>query len=197
MDNTSCEILKSLVLIYQETKEPLIFAKILRRIDRLVISVVYKCKLKYYQLHKVQFSDLYQAAIIGIYRGIETAKEKESCDIIQARLISYMILEIKSEYVTKTKKLSSLEKNKFIPGESVYNHLQIQNSLDFINKLVVSGQVDKKGFELVKLRYLDGMKVKDIAEFLNSTSPFVSQKIQDTLAQIRVAFRLQGIAEDY
>jgi len=197
MDNTSCEILKDLVLIYQETKEPLIFDKILRRIDKLVIFILYKCKQKYYQLHKVEFSDLYQSAIVGVYRGIQTAKETESGGEIQARIISYMILEMKSGYVTKAKKLFSSEKNKVVLGESVYNSLQIQDFINLIKKLVLCGRVDKKGFELIKLRYLEGMKVKDIAELLKTTSPYVSQKIQDTLCQIRVAFRLKGLSEDY
>jgi len=193
MDCLSYDILKELVTEYQKCEDPKIFAKILKKLDRLVIRTVIKCKNTFSQLDGVSFDDLYQSAIVGLYRGIKTAKMIQSGAEIQARIISYMKLEIRSNFSDIIKDNFLELKEPFVSGDSVYNDLQIEDIFNCIQKLIENGDIDVEAFQIVKMRYLLGMKIIEIAEKMGKSPSAVCKEIKDTLVKIRYFLRLKNV----
>jgi len=193
------QILKELVFEYKKNKDPKVFETLLGRIDDLIVYVVLKFVHGNPQFNNIELQDFYQSAIVGLYKGIDSAIEKESGAILQARLIAY----IKSEMLAFCRKLNEKpafvefykSKDTVVPEESVYRDIESEFLAKRYQKLIDNKVISSEEYRLLILRYADRMKIKDIAVEIKRSTSFVRRRLRDSLNRIRYTLRRKGFED--
>ena len=193
------QILKELVFEYKKNKDPKVFETLLGRIDDLIVYVVLKFVHGKPQFNNIELQDFYQSAIVGLYKGIDSAIEKESGAILQARLIAY----IKSEMLAFCRKLNEKpafvefykSKDTVVPEESVYRDIESEFLAKRYQKLIDNKVISSEEYRLLILRYADRMKIKDIAVEIKRSTSFVRRRLRDSLNRIRYTLRRKGFED--
>jgi len=188
-ERLSHQILKKLVFEYRRTKDEKTFLKILSRIDNLVVYVVHKYYVRRPQFRNIDLQSFYQSAIVGVYKGINSAKESETGLKLQARLIAYMKAEMRI-YSTKDreKDIASIAlrcKDTHTSEESVYHDLEQEFLRQRYSKFIRGGIITSEEFEILVMRYADSTKVKNIAEYYKHSTNWVRRRIRSSLERIR------------
>lgn len=195
----SHQVLKELVFKFRETRYQSIFCKILTRIDGLIVYVIYKFVAKRPQFRNANFQELYNSAILGLYRGIDTAKEGESGALLQARLIAYMKSEM-SNFCNRDNEKSNITSlydlgNTSISEETVYHNLEMEFLRERYQRFIDDGIIDSTDWKLLNMRFVDGMKIKDIAEVMQCHKDTVRRKIKNSLNRIRWELRRRKLED--
>lgn len=81
-------ILKRLILQYQEEHSPAVFEKILKRIDGLIIYIVYCLIEETFYLRDIEPQELYQAGIVGLYDALDNMSVKIAAEKIPSYIVS-------------------------------------------------------------------------------------------------------------
>jgi len=199
-DRLSHQVLKKLVFEFKKTKDKAIFLKILKRIDNLIVSVVNKFVGKRPQFqNKDNYQDFYHSAIVGVYKGISTAKEFESGRILQARLIAYMKAEIRNfcDNPKERKIVSSIYENKdmIVSGETVYQDLEREFLRERYGKFISDNIITSEEFKLLCMKFVDEMKVKDLVVIVGHSDNWIRKKIKSILRRIRIYLRDKNLEE--
>lgn len=92
------EVIRKLVTEYQKTKSVASFEGILKRVDDIIVGKILHLQNILPHLKNVNFSDVYQTAIVGVGNAITTARDNENGNIITARIIAYVKAAIKKTY---------------------------------------------------------------------------------------------------
>jgi len=190
------QILKDLVFEYKKSKDRKVFEIILARLDDLIVYTVKKFQDTHPQYYDVESQDLYHSAIVGMYKGIESALESESGAILQARLIAYMKSEMNT-FCRKSSERCHLFKpyelrDPIVPEETVYRELESQLLAERYQKLTEEGVISLLEYKMLVLRYVDNMKIKAIAALVGHSETWVHQKLKDSLNRIRYTLRKKG-----
>lgn len=188
--------IKELALKYKSSNDSLVFEQILLLIDGLLRGVVNRARRSKPYLRKIEWQDLYNATIIGVYRAISKVKEDEDSGILISRIIFYAGDEISSW----SKKL----RTEFIPrnndnrvevvvdDSSVYQELENEFIQDRFKKLLKEGVLEKEEFDMLWMNVVEGMTLKDIAKQMGYTNITVLKRIRSTLDRLRYEFRRRG-----
>jgi len=198
-DEMTHQILKDLVFKYKETKDPKVFIVLLEKIDDLIVHTVKRFSNRHPQYQNVELQDLYHSAIVGLYKGIDSALERERGAVLQARLIAYM----KAEMMSFCRKL--YEKSRFIefyktkdvtvPGDEVYRNLEVKFLRERFQKLIDDEVISPEEYKILVMRFSEKRKVKEIADEMKHSQTWVYQKIKNALIRIRYELGRQGLEE--
>ena len=90
MDDPRLQFVRNLIYRYQETSDPEVFKQILKRVDDLVLSTVFKLRRRWKYLKTLKTGDLYQTGIVGLYDAINTFRTDETENDVPARIIAYI-----------------------------------------------------------------------------------------------------------
>jgi len=199
-EEMSHRVLKDLVFEFKKTQSQDVICKILERIDDLVLSVVVKWAAKHPQYSNIDYQDLYNSAIVGLYKGIDSAKESEPPVKIQARLIAYMKCEMLSacnKVAGKSSIIGAIDglEDMVISGETVYHNLEMEFLADRYQKFIDDGVITQTEFDILYLRFALETKIKDIAMKFHHHTDWVRRKIEDSLNRIRVELRRRNLED--
>lgn len=198
-EELSHQVLKDLVFKFKETKDQSAFCKILKRIDDLIVYTVNKFVAKRPQFCNIDLQDLYDLSILGLYKGIESATESEPGIKLQARLIAYMKSEMLSfcnSSVERSDRLCKLiVKDTVVPEETVYHDLEVEFLRERYQKLIDDDVIDSTDWNLLNMRFVDSMKIKDIARALQCHEDTVRRRIKDSLNRIRWELRRRNLED--
>jgi RNA polymerase sigma factor (sigma-70 family) len=181
------EMLSQLVTEYQPTRSPIVFEKILIRVDKLLLKTLHMMIKSRPYLTTVGVEDLYQTEILGLYKALDTALPTEDGGHIVARIIAYARAEVSKAYpyrkYGKIKLFSEIEdeerqiyctgqifnskqKKWFdgVPDDRIENNAEFSFLLDRLSELVQNGKLTYKNLNLLKKHYFDGMTTKEIAK---------------------------------
>ena len=89
------EVLRKLITKYQKTESEATFEGILKRVDDIVVRKVHQLRRRFAHLKKLDFEDIYQTAISGVYDAVRTAKDCEDGNKVMARVIAYVTAAIR------------------------------------------------------------------------------------------------------
>lgn len=180
-------------LEFQKTHDPVIFERILVRVDNLLLYLVNKfCRICPHLL-KEDPDSLYNTAIIGLYRGVETIKSTETPDITIARIIAYVQAEFKKQFPYKP-----VPEN-FVPELYRRDQREAQwyseyNSVKaVITQLVKQGAIDEEQALYVAMHFGGGLSFPKIADKLKRQVDVVRDRTNRALKIIRHQFRVRGI----
>jgi RNA polymerase sigma factor (sigma-70 family) len=183
------KIIQNLMLKYQDTKEKHLFEQILERIDDLLVGMVHKIA-RIYHFTAPNIQDLYQCAIIGVYKTIDSIKSMDDPNYILARIYVYVRKEVFQEYGEK--KIISLD----ILGdrtETAEHHppdegLVREERIHFLTELLMREIITQEDLDLLILRFVEGQSVRKIVEenkTWGKSRSTVSSRIDKTLKRIR------------
>jgi RNA polymerase sigma factor (sigma-70 family) len=181
------EVLRDLVTEYQPTRSPIVFEKILMRVDKLLLKTLHMMIKSRPYLATVGAEDIYQTEIVGLYRALDTVLPTEDGGHIVARIIAYIRAEVKKDYpyrhYGKVKLFSEIEdeegqicctgqiltskqKEWFegVPDDRVENNAEFSLLFERISELVNSGKLTYEHLGLLKKHFFDGKTTKEIAQ---------------------------------
>lgn len=198
--NVQHQVLKRLAFEYRDAlgeERALIFRKILRRIDNLVLYQARKFLFVRSQLKDVDLQELYDIAIVGLYKGLESIKEEETGAVLQARLIAYMKSELKQAIRSMGIKRKGVQKVistrlTVVPEETVWQELESEFLRKRFQKLIVDDVISSEELNLLTMRYVHGIRIKEIAERVGRTPWWVGKAVKDICNRIRWEWRRQG-----
>lgn len=197
------EILKDLVTEYQETRSHVVFAKILFRVDKLLLKTIHIHIKRKPQLKGVEFRDLYQTAIIGLADAVLTVKEDEKGPKIIARIIAYVKSNINTLYNPNLKSFCRyLKTSKYLIYRNDYGEIEISSDVEKLAELALLRDkyvdmlmykiVTKDEFELVIRHFGYGMKYRDMGKLYTCPESTMREKVLRVLDKIKVWFEGYG-----
>jgi len=186
------KIIQNLMIKYKETKEEYLFEQLLDRIDDRLIGMVYKiAKLYYFNSPNIQ--DLYQCAIIGVYKAIDSITPMDDSNYIMRRIYVYARKEVFQEY--KEKKMVELdvlmdlvdlpELAEYAPPDA---GLIKEERIAFFRKLLSKKIITQEDLNLLILRYVDNRSIRSIVKEKSTwgkTRSTVTKRIDNILKVIR------------
>jgi len=159
------KIIQNLMLRYRAEKEEFVFKQILERIDDILVGMV--CKIaKIYYFTEPNIQDLYQCAIIGLYKTIDSIKESDDPNYVLNRVYVYVRKEVFQEYGEKkilsfdTMTDRSKTGELCPPEEGMIREERIQ----FLTSLIVQGIINKDDLDLLVLRFVEGKSIRQIVQ---------------------------------
>jgi len=211
------QILKELALKFVSSKDPLIFAKIVKRVEKLLLYTIYKARRTKPYLKKVELQDLYQTAVIGLYRALLKVKEDEPGSKLVYKITRYVGNEIAKDnkrtdkitvpysiadvafqvhlYFTDMPQfqehISQIE-NKLVEDAVVYKNLEMEFIRERFSKLLEDEVLSFEEFEMLVMHFVDNKTYKDIAKQFGYSHVTVSKRTNNTLNKLRFEFRRRG-----
>lgn len=209
------QVLKELALEFESSRNPDIFERIVEKVDRLLLQTIYRLRRAKPYLKKVEMQDLYQTSILGLHKALLKVKEDEPGTKLVYKIIRYVGNEIAKFNKTTSKivfprsiedvsfqiHLCSTDRaqdlvyqieNELTDNTAVYKNLEMEGIRDRFSILVESGVLSFEEFEMLVMRFVDGMKYKDIAKQFGGSYDTVSKRIENVLNRMRYEFRRRG-----
>lgn len=196
IEQVSKEVLKDLVLQYQQDQSPETFGRILEKVDKLILYEIHRLRRKCPHLRQEDTQDLYQTAIVGLYTAISYVTEQDSPDIVLAKLVVYLKAEIKKNFPQANVTFETLKAAEVVEAkDTLFHNLQYNEILEILKQLVISGIVTQKELDLIRMRFAEGLTYRKIAEKNGLYESTVRLKIQKILDRIRHQLRVKGIKD--
>lgn len=150
------EMLKRLADEYQQSKDNIVFEKLLKRADRLLLSTIRK-HVGRRKIYKETLRDLYHSAIIGLGRAALTTKETETPDGFIARIIAYVRLEIDLDYccprIPPSDKRIPMHECEYSRRSYEDGEIEIRMEAGNLRCLIIEGAL-ANGFSEIEAEYL-------------------------------------------
>lgn len=165
-----------------------IFNRILTSVDRMLVSTIYR----YIRIHKelvgVDQQDLYQTAIIGLYRAINGVKDYDPGRRILTRIVTYVKLEINNAYLNRSSKAqilkSSIVEDLKFP-EPDFTSFDAEEMWCLVSKLIDNGEIIEDDFKMVIDHVVHGKSYPKIGKAKGLNKNTVGKRIRATLKVIR------------
>lgn len=189
------DVLKDLALSYQKKPDPYVFKSILVRIDLLMLKVVNTVLCLCPHLNKEDPNAVYHAAILGLYKGINSVKEEENSDFITWRLAAYMKSSIRSTFPYKVLPENYIRSCvvQEVQEETVFQNLEYHYVMDVLEKLIEEDILDIVDLYYIQQKFVEGISYKDIAKSEGLSVGTVQKRAADALLRIRHQFRIRDM----
>ena len=161
--NFTKEQCKELMLEYQETRDYEIFHVLLARYDRFILDVIYKFQRKVWSLSEESLQELYHTGILGFVKAILAVKEDFDADYLCNRIRSYIISELKQEYLHRNHTDKIRELILIDPPDDDTANFQRELSMKLLLESSILSISDKN---LLKSHYFDEKTTRNIAKEL-------------------------------
>ena len=217
MKTENYPVLKELALKFKSSGDPVVFEKIIVKVEKLLLLTIHRARKAKPYLKRVELEDLFQIAVLGLYRALSKVKEEEPGSKLLYLITRYVGNEIAKCYkstnrvlfpfsVSKTafqmhlcfidmpqsqEYIDQIE-NRLIENALVYKNLEMEFIRERFSKLLEEGVFSSEEFEMIGMRFIDDMTYVDIAKQFGCSNIVVSKKINDVLNRIRWEFRRRG-----
>jgi len=175
-----------LMLKYSQEPTPELFTLILERVDDVLVGIVYKIATKYFFIEP-NIQDLYQCAILGLYKLLVATNEKHKPEMLVGRLYSYARSEIFQKYAIKRKLKHALPKESTI--FPVDTKLIQEEQLAYIGSLIDQGIICEEDMQLLQRKFVHNQSVREIVDTSDGkwgkSWNTVNKRIESTLRKIR------------
>lgn len=186
-------VLRELAIEYQKDKSPIVFEKILIRVEKLLLKMVHKSVKIWPHLEQVDMQDLYHSAILGLPKALLSYKHTES----GAKLIQRICAYVKSEIFWSNKLTnkgdpfySFVALEDILPfepdfkydkriqtSEDIEEAVEISLFLDEIKMMLVSGVLNFEDWNLLALVYCEGKSEREIGELIGVNQSSAHQRL--------------------
>lgn len=183
------DVLRQLALQYQETKNPRIFEKILKRVDYLILKVVAELKRKDSTLKQVSLEDLYQEGVLSIYDAIASVRPEEEARMVLLRIMAYIRARIRKVYrrfYMKHDFLGDMSGGFTSNGLSdIDAKVEELDFYDFLLGAVEEGLLDRDDMNLIRKRFKEGKTYQIIGEELNIARGTAFYRVKKIIEKIK------------
>ena len=189
------KVIKNLILEHQRTSEQAIFIQILERVEGLLLLAIFHCFRWTPSLQGSDLQDLYQTSILGLYRAIDTIEERDDPNAVPIRIMACVASEIDKMYGKHSReKIDSHRflsiKNQTISDKEMFKDLEMEDTRRMFSRLISEEVITNEEFEMVKLKFVDGIIEKEIAKKFGVVQSTVSSRISKTLIKMKKAINL-------
>jgi RNA polymerase sigma factor (sigma-70 family) len=144
----------------------------------------------YQQLDEIELQDLYQASVVSLYRAIDSVKDGDPGERIQARIQSYAKEEIRRTYLGKKRQINPMDmdliKELVLTTKPEFDQVDINDLYENIWALIDLGDVSRDDFNLLIEHEINGQTYTEIAKKHGIHYTTVSnriKKLKDILRQ--------------
>ncbi len=199
------EILRQLVTEYQEHHDSIVFEKILRRVDSLLLSTVHHHIQTRPHLQKIDMRDLYHTAIVSLGRVIVVVKPKATPERIVQLIISYVKNELNVTYPLNTihrfctfVSLDAVDYHKpstqqIQEQDLVERKIELEHIRELYAKAIKEDIITQADFDLMILRFVDEEKYAVIAKQLNCAIATVQERCETLRLRMRCWLENHGV----
>jgi len=167
------EVLRDLVTRYQQATDKdtkaRAFERILARVDRLLIAKAMQMQNQRRQLDLIDTQDLYQCAVVGLYRALDGVKPHNTGDNIQARIISYAKEEIRRTYLGKKRQMFTVDPETMVDvhdedDEDVpeFTRVEVNELIAGIKQMLEAGEIERIDFDMLVDNSVNGISFSEI-----------------------------------
>lgn len=178
-------VIRDLVTQYKngdQEQRRVAFTLILARVDRLLMSVCLKMKSWHHQLKEIETQDLYQTAIISLYRAIDSVKETDTGEKIQARIQSYVKEEIRKAHIGRKHQINPVDMNLIkelvLADRPEFDPTDIRDLYENIWALIDLGDVPRDDFNLLIEHEINGLTYMEMAKIHGVHYTTISNRIR-------------------
>lgn len=193
------QVLKDLALSFDTSGDPVTFIKILLEVHKLLKYQVRQIRRRRPYLQAVDFNDLYQTAIVGLYRAVAKVQADASGGKLVYNIRRYVDNEIIKEYKDRTWRQSYIlfddAQRELVDTTEVYLNLEQEFIRDRFYRLITVGVISQEEFDMIYQHFVRGVSYKDIASQVGNSTDTISKKVRDSLNRIRWEFRRRGWEE--
>ena len=206
MDSKSTQnqiILRELVTQWQQatTDKPKIFEKILKRIDTLIIHRIKRLKRnkRFARLNDqdIENDEIYNTAIVGVYRGLESVAPTDPGRRAQARILSYITEEIRKTFIPHKTEIitSTIDKNDdcLMTKEPEFLGIEFEELKDIVNKLINNFTLPNEDWKIFVKHHVDGKTYGQISSDLGVHKSTVANRIRNVKKILKEAMEGKSV----
>ena len=194
------QVLKDLALNFDVSGDPVVFVKIILKVHNLLKYQIRRIRRRKPYLCRVDFDDLYQTAVIGLYRAVAKVKVDEPGGKLIYNIRRYVDNEILKDYKDRSScRLTipfEIVQQELVDTTKVYVDLEREFIRDRFYKLIADGVISQEEFDMIHCYYVKDMSYKDIASQVGSSADTISKRVRDALNRIRWEFRRRNWEEE-
>jgi len=168
MDPLRRQVVLSLALEYKKSKDPLVFRKILKRVDKLLFSTIKVLKIYKKHLKRCSESDLYHCAVLGVHEACLLPTEDTTPEEFERILLRNIRKQIRIYYPYNRKEVLQ---NKTPEISIDYGSPILERNdtriLLFFSKLKKSKVITNQEFILLARRVLDNLTYVELGKEFN------------------------------
>jgi len=179
------QIIKQLMLEYQKNPTSVLFAKILKRTDKLLLHIVHNLLSTKPHLQEIDIEELYHEAINGLGKAALTIKEKDQDRYVPARIVAYVKAEIRSAYPYHPKEIPL--KNKDIKNLNCSSKTEMLGDLIDLEKLLLKLTYEEQ--DLLSKRFFLCLSYKKLGLLFHVTPGAMWQRVQLILTKLKEGFK--------
>jgi len=178
---------KELILRYKKLRTQVHFEEILTVVDNLVLKIVHKSRKKAYYIKHISIADLYQTAIIALYKAIEKIPDDEDSNKIPAWISAYILADIRKTYHYLTRETFSTDKDPEYLGRLhsfyMFDQFMLFDVQDFFKRKIITSLE----YESIKKHYFEGKRFSEIGKSENKRvkGSVVQNRIQRAFPKMR------------
>jgi len=185
---TKIQILETLVVRYQETRDPILFAKILAHVDLLLCHVVHKLKRRNIYLETIEFMDLYQTSIVGLHDALLSAKMYKPNEKIIPRIISYAKSNIRKVYGYSPKEYAIASVFTYEKDAHFDINQDLEELYDVLKWLYSKEMLSDRDLKMINLRFVKQKTYREIGEIFGVRPQTIHYKIKQIVKKIRIQY---------
>ena len=183
--HTSKQILRKEVTEYQKTRSKIVFGRILKRVDGLVIYVISGLQNQSSYYKSIGFDELYQTAIVGVGEAALTVKEIEDGDKVIARIISYIKAAIRRTFKCPRKILGKGLPKEHLSEMSKESPDKLVDLVDFC-QIEVYPYLSDEERDLLHKRFVENKIYREIGKELNCSKAVARLRVLKILKRFRL-----------
>lgn len=184
------DILRGLVLQYQKTKDPLVFKKILLRVEGLIISVIVAFKKRTPYLDGIDLEVLYQIAIIGVHDAAITSPADEVPERFPNRVAAYIKSKIRQEFEYRGKPEENTREVRY--DDIIYEDIvsaDILEMVDGLRQMYVEGEITYEDIELLRGQTMEQQPLRILGPSHNKSHEWARLRLFAVIDRIREYFK--------
>jgi len=185
-----------LFLKYQETRDPDLFVKIIKRVDKTVVRTVCKYLRQYRYLKCIELQDLYHCGLIGVSEAILSMPSDEDPDKVEVRVGAYVKANIKKTYSYLGRYEQRVDIDNIVDpvleNKDIDRMISREDILKKSGELYKSDILTKQELELLRQYVIEGKSQFLISQVVEMSSSWVSFKIQGALNKLSKVMENSG-----
>lgn len=190
------DVLRELVTEYQKDRSPIVFERILKRVDHLLLKTIHiQTEIRPY-LGCIDLRDLYHTAIVGLGRALHTTRPQEDGGHVAARIIAYVRNQINVDYPPRRRSRFILsdddmeDRSVCFPSQDIESKLELE---DIVKKCC--GFLADNVIDLFVEKFVRGKNAYQIAREQGCTPQNIDQKLKYWLRRIKKVMDENGTSD--
>jgi len=177
--NYSLKKIKDLIVDYRENNNVASLNLLLARFDLYILYVLYDLKKRYSYLQDEEITELYQTGVLGFYNGIKAFKLHLNPQMVLLVIKAYIKAEIKQTYAYKDKEINGA----FMAPKK---NLSINTDELLLKESIFSSEeLTDREKEIIRLRFFEGLDVKDVAKKLNDDTTRIFNQLARLMKKLK------------